>query len=532
MSRNGECFVGELLACSLVGYSICMTLRRLSPALLVMSLSAWLSLGAVAQREHDAPPPAKPAADAAKPADAKPEDVKPDKSVPQTITVHGKTLHYTATVGTIRLSDEKGKPTGDVVFTSFILDHDKGAPDRPVLFALNGGPGASSVYLDLGAVGPKHISFANEGQSASDPATLTDNPGTWLDFTDLVFIDPIGTGFSKSLVDEAESKKLFYGPTPDIQYLSLVIYKWLVKNDRMLDKKYLMGESYGGYRGPRMTHYMQSQLGVAMNGLVLVSPYLNPEFGDGNLSPVPWMITLPAITAAHLENEHKLTDAAMQDVIAYTEGEYALDLIKGPKDKAATDAMIAKVTEMTGLDPQFVRFSGGRLETGAFLREIHREKGEIGSVYDSNVTAPDPFPYSPDQQSNDPILESIVAPTTTAMVDFITRTVGWKTDAQYYALSYEVGRLWDRDGAALRQGAVEDLREAVAADPKLNVLIVHGWNDLSCPFMGSLLTQNELPAKLAGQVAVHEFPGGHMFYTRPENGSSLHEFAEKMVAAH
>jgi len=502
-----------------------MTLRRFSPALLLLSLPVLLSVPAVAQHPHDGPPAADAAKPAEKPADVKPEEVHADKSVEQTITVHGKTLHYTATVGTIRLTDEKGKPTGDVMYTAYTLDHEKGAPDRPVLFAVNGGPGASSVYLNLGAIGPKHIAFANVGDSASDPATLTDNPGTWLDFTDEVFIDPIGTGFSKSLVDEAEAKKLFFSPTPDIQYLSLVIYKWLVKNDRLLDKKYLIGESYGGYRGPRMTHYMQSQLGVAMNGLVLVSPY-------GNLSPIPWMITLPSITAAHLENEHKLTDGAMQDVIAYTEGEYATTLIKGPKDQAATDAMVSKVTEMTGLDPEFVKYSGGRLETGAFLREVHREKGEIGSVYDSNVTLPDPFPYSPDQESNDPILESIIAPTTTAMVDFITRTVGWKTDAQYYALSYDVGRQWDRSGPALREGAVEDLREAVAADPKLNVLIVHGWNDLSCPFMGSLLTQNELPAKLAGQVQVHEFPGGHMFYTRPENGAGLHEFAEKMVETH
>jgi len=517
-----------------------MTFGRVSSALSVMSLSVLLSLGAVAQRPHEGPPTATPAADAGKaaekPADVKALELPADKSVEQTITVHGKTLHYTATVGTIRLTDEKGKPTGDVMYTAYILDHDKGAPnpaqDRPVLFAVNGGPGASSVYLNLGAVGPKHISFGVAGDSASDPATLTDNPGTWLDFADLVFIDPIGTGFSKSLVDEAESKKLFYSPTPDVQYLSLVIYKWLVKNDRLLDKKYLMGESYGGYRGPRMTHYMQSQLGVAMNGLVLVSPYLNPQFGDGNFSPVPWMITLPSITAAHLESEHKLTDEAMQGVIAYTEGEYATTLIKGPKDKAATDAMVAKVTEMTGLDPQFVKYSGGRLETGAFLREVHREKGEIGSVYDSNVTLPDPFPYSPDQESSDPILESIIAPTTTAMVDFITRTVGWKTEAQYYALSYEVSRQWDRSGPTLREGAVEDLREAVAADPKLNVLIVHGWNDLSCPFMGSQLTQNQLPAKLAGQVSVHEFPGGHMFYTRPENGAGLHDFAQKMVEAH
>jgi carboxypeptidase C (cathepsin A) len=281
-----------------------------------------------------------------------------------------------------------------------------------------------------------------------------------------------------------------------------------------------------------MVYEMQSQLGVAMNGLVLVSPYLNPEFGDGNLSPVPWMVTLPAITAAHLEAQGKLTDAAMQQVIAYTEGEYAQALIAGPANKAATDAMIAKVTEMTGLDPMFVRYAGGRLETGAYLREVHRESGEIGSVYDSNVKLPDPFPYAASQESNDPILDSIIAPTTTAMVDFITRTVGWKTDARYNALSYDVNRLWDRQSRDLRAGSVPALRQALAADPKLQVLIVHGWNDLSCAFMGSVLTQNQLPPKLAGQVLIHEFPGGHMFYTRPVNASGMHQLGEAMVNKH
>jgi len=506
-----------------------MTLRRLLSALVLLSVPVFV------QAQHEKPadkPPA--AAGAEKPdtkADAKPEGLPEDKSVAQSITVNGKTIHYTATVGTIRLKDAMGKPTGDVMYTAYVVDREKGEAGRPVLFALNGGPGASSVYLNLGAIGPKHVAFANAGDSPSDPATLTDNPGTLLDIADEVFIDPIGTGFSKSLVDADTTKKLFYSPTPDIEYLSLVIYKWLVKNDRLLDKKYLMGESYGGYRGPRITHYLQSDLGVAMNGLVLVSPYLNPTFGDGNLSPVPWMITLPSITAAHLENQQKLSDESMRGVIAYTEGEYATALIKGPADKADTEAMIAKVTEMTGLDPMFVRYSGGRLETGAYLREVHREKGEIGSVYDSNVTAPDPYPYASQQESNDPILESIIAPTTTAMVDFITRVVGWKTDARYYALSGDVNRQWDRS-KDLREGAVGDLREAIAADPKLNVLIVHGWNDLSCPFMGSVLTQNELPAKLAGQLSVHEFPGGHMFYTRPANQVGLHALAEAMVKSH
>jgi carboxypeptidase C (cathepsin A) len=491
-------------------------------------------LPAVAQRQHDQPPAADGSAAPAKAPATHPDPFPANKSTPQTITVNGHALHYTATVGTITLKsdDATAKPTGEVMYIAYTLDQPKDAPSRPVTFALNGGPGASSVYLNLGAIGPKHVAFANAGDSPSDPATLTDNPGTWLDFTDLVFIDPIGTGFSRSLVDEAETKKLFYAPTPDIEYLSLVIYQWLVQNDRLLDKKYLVGESYGGYRGPRVTHYLQSQLGVAMNGVVLVSPYLNPTFGDGNLSPIPWMITLPSITAANLERQNKLTPEAMQQVIAYTRGDYAAALLKGRSDPAATQQMIEHVTEMTGLDPNFVKYSGGRLETSAYLREVHRAQGLIGSVYDSNVTSPDPFPYSPYQESNDPLLESIIAPTTTAMVDFITHTVGWKTDARYNALSEEVNRQWDRQ-SGLRLGAVADLREAVAADPKLRVLIVHGWNDLSCAFMGSVLSVDQMP--LMGdpnRVSVHEFPGGHMFYTRPVNQSGLHQLAEQMVATH
>jgi carboxypeptidase C (cathepsin A) len=527
-----------------------MILRRLSALFLLSVLPAFAQSG---------DKPATPVADAAgasaapKPAEPMKNPLPADKSVPQTITVDGKTIHYTATVGTITLKRNDDKATGVVMYTAYTVDDQKSnqkgeakgetkgetknetksSTHRPVTFALNGGPGASSVYLNLGAIGPKHIAFANEGDSPSDPATLTDNPGTWLGFTDMVFIDPIGTGFSRSLVDEPETKKLFYSATPDIEYLSLVIYKWLVQNDRLLDKKYLVGESYGGYRGPRITHYLQSRLGVAMNGLVLVSPYLNPETGDGNLSPIPWMTTLPSIAAAHLEAEGKLTPDAMQQVMAYTRGDYAAALLKGRSDTAATDAMIAKVTELTGLDPKYVKFAGGRLDIGAYLREVHRTKGLLGSVYDSNVTAPDPFPYAPTQESGDPILESIIAPTTTAMVDFITRTVGWKNDARYEALSYEVNKQWDRTSTDLRKGAVGDLREAVAADPKLRVLIVHGWNDLSCPFMGSVLTVDQMPVMGdANRVQVQEFPGGHMFYTRPANQGQLHKQAEEMVKTH
>jgi carboxypeptidase C (cathepsin A) len=476
------------------------------------------------------PPPAN-----AKPAD-KPADDKAalpplpaEAHTQQAIMLDGKTLKYTVTVGALPVRDKEGKVAGQVVTTAYTVEGE----NRPVTFALNGGPGASSVYLNFGAIGPKHLQAGNEGDSPSDPTSLIDNPGTWLDFTDLVFIDPIGTGFSRSEVPEDQAKKLFYSTQPDIQYLSRVIYDWLVKNDRLSSRKYLVGESYGGFRGPRVTYFLQSQLGVALNGVVLVSPYLNPTVDDnGDLSPLPWMMTLPSITAAHLEREKKLTPEAMADVIKYTEGEYATTLLKGRADPDATKAMIQHVTELTGLDPAFVKYSGGRLETGAYLREVFREEGKLGSVYDSNVTSFDPFPFSPEQRASDPILASIVAPLTTAMVDFVTRTVGWKIDARYNALSYDVNRLWDRDDD-LRAGSATQLRQSVAADPKLRVLIVHGWNDLSCPFMGSVLTVDQMP--LMGdpaRVAVKEFPGGHMFYTRMSSRMDLRKTVMDMYGKH
>jgi len=492
-------------------------------------LLAFGSSPASAQETKPAAPPATADAkdkDKDKPAEtALPADVH----VAQTIQLDGKPLHYTATVGTLPINDN-GKKIGEVVYTAYTME----GPDRPVTFALNGGPGAASVFLNFGAIGPKHLEFGGEGESPSDPAKLTDNPGTWLDFTDLVFIDPIGTGYSRSLVPPDETKKQFYSTDNDIHYLSRIIYDWLVKNGRLISRKYLVGESYGGYRGPRITHYLQSQIGVAMNGVVLVSPYLNPAADEnGDMSPIPWMLTLPSISAAHLEREHKLTPEAMAAVIAYTRGEYATDLLKGRSDPQATPRIVKRVTEMTGLEEEFVRRSGGRLDTGAYLREVFRESGKIGSVYDSNVTGFDPFPFAPEQRTNDPMLESIIAPTTTAMVNFVTQVAGWKTDARYNTLSYEVNSAWDHNSASLRTGAVPDLRQAVATDPKLRVIIVHGWNDLSCPFMGSVLTVEQMPVMGdAARVAVHEYPGGHMFYSRPGSQADLRKDVQAMFAKH
>jgi carboxypeptidase C (cathepsin A) len=270
-----------------------------------------------------------------------------------------------------------------------------------------------------------------------------------------------------------------------------------------------------------------------MSGMVLISPYLDPaDSGDGDTSPLPWMLTLPSIAAANLERQHKLTAAAMASIIAYTRGDYVTDLLKGHSDPQANERIVQRVTELTGLDPVFVRRSGGRLETQAYLREVYRSEGKLGSRYDSNVSAWDPFPFSPNQRTNDPILDGIIAPTTSAMVDFITRTVGWKYDGRYNALSYEVNKLWD-EGEEGRKGSVEDLRKSVALDPKLQVLIAHGWSDLSCPFMASVLLVDQMPVMGApDRVRVREYPGGHMFYSRPDSGAALRRDAMAVYQAH
>ena len=470
--------------------------------------------------------------DGDKPAADKAFDLPPfpaDKTVRQQAVIAGKPLAYDVTVGSIPVMDEHGKKIGEVMFTAYTVPN-RGAAGRPVTFGFNGGPGASSAFLNLGAIGPKRIQFGAQGDTPSDPAVARDNPNSWLDFTDLVFIDPVGTGFSRSLEDEAGTKRDFYTAKTDIEYLSRVVFDWLTKNGRQTSPKFLIGESYGGYRVPRLAYYLQSQLGVGLTGITMVSPYLNPQAIDDDenaLSPLPYMVSLPSMTAANLERQGKLTGpAALADVENYDRGEFATDLFRGRSDPQAITRLTQKVSGYTGLDPALVQRSEGRVSVRTFLREVHRNEAKIGSVYDSNVTAYDPFPAASEQRSNDPILDSIMAPTTGAAVDLITNQVGWKIQARYNLLSYDVNRLWNRDNS---DAPVADLRRAIAADPKMGVIIAHGMDDLSCPYFASRLIIDQMPAfGKAKPVNLELYPGGHMFYSRPASAAQFRKDAMAM----
>ncbi len=490
-----------------------------------LALAPWTVAAAA-----DAKPAAADAGAAEKKSDIDLPPLPADKTIKQSVKVGGRSVSYEATVGVIPVRNAKGKKIAEVVYTSYTVPGND--PHRPVTFAFNGGPGASSVYLNMGAIGPKRIQFGVDGDAPSDAAITQDNPNTWLDMSDLVFIDPVGTGFSRSLEDEDTTKKDFYSTEADIKYLSRVVYDWLVKHGRLRAPKYVMGESYGGYRAPRIAYALQTQMGVGVNGLVMVSPYLDPAaIGDGDaLSPLPWMINLPSMTAAHLESQGRLTPAAMSDVENYVRTQYVTDFLAGRSDPGAISRMVQKVSAYTGLDPSVVAKLDGRVDIGTFLREAHRNDKKIGSVYDSNVTAFDPFPGSAERQSGDPILEALLAPTTSAMVDFVTREVGWKTDAHYEALSYAVNKAWDRGDA--NDKPVADLRKAIGNDPHMKALIVHGYNDLSCPFYTSQLILNQMPSFGQTQrVKLSVYPGGHMFYSRPASAASFKADAAAMYNA-
>ena len=506
--------------------------HRFKAAVLATALFA-ASLGQAALAPTALADDPKPDAAAAKKPD-KP-DLPPfpaDASIRQTTVVGGKTLSYTATVGSLPVRDGDGKKIAEVVFTAYTLDGPRD-PRRPVTFAFNGGPGASSVYLNMGAIGPKRIQFGAVGDSASDPVILRDNPGTWLDFTDLVFIDPVGTGFSRSLLKQEETDKSFFTIDTDIKYLSRIVYDWLQKNGRMASPKFVVGESYGGYRAPALAHALQTEMGVGVSGVVMVSPALDGRnAADPDTSPLSWVVTLPSMAAANYERQGKALNAAqMAEVENYARTDFVVDLMRGRGDPQAVDRLVKRVAAYTGLNETDVRHMGGRIDSRAFLRDLYRDEGRIGSWYDSNVTAYDPFPWSPEQRTGDPILQGILAPATSAMVDFVTRQVGWKIEAHYEPLNNAVNEHWEKHWFTSIESA-SDLRQALAIDPKMRALIVHGYDDLSCPYFGSELVVSQIPAMGdPGRLQVKVYPGGHMFYSRPDSQAALRRDVMALYAA-
>jgi carboxypeptidase C (cathepsin A) len=448
-----------------------------------------------------------------------------DSTTDQTVDLGGRTLRFKATAGSIPLNNaDDGSLLAEVAYVAYMMPGDA---HRPVTFVFNGGPGAASAYLNIGAIGPWRLPL--DQVAVSTPPVLQANAETWLDFTDLVFIDPPGTGYSRIAVSGDEGRRQFWSVDGDADALAVFIRKWVEQTGRQQSVKFIAGESYGGFRAPKVAHKLQDQ-GIGIRGLVMISPVLDfGLFGQERHAPMAWVSHLPSMAAAALDATGQYNREALRDVERYAAGDYLLDLLKGERDPAAVARISTKVAALTGLDPALVKRLAGRVDTGTFQRELHHDQGRIGSAYDPNVTAFDPYPTSRESHFSDPVLDDTRAPLTAAMTDLYQRVLNWRVDRPYELLNREVSSHWTWGRGRGSPEVVDDLRNGLAADPQVRVLVAHGANDLVTPYFGTQLVLDQLPVYGSpDRVKLAVYAGGHMFYNRDASRKGLRDDAAAM----
>jgi carboxypeptidase C (cathepsin A) len=434
----------------------------------------------------------------------------------------------TAVAGSLTLTDPQGAPQADIGYVSYTLD---GAEprSRPVTFAVNGGPGASSAYLHLLALGPWRLPLDGPTISPSGAPLLVPNAETWLDFTDLVFIDPPGTGYSRVIGGDPVRER-FQSVEGDIEGLAAFVTRWLKEKNRLTSPKFFTGESYGGFRGPLLAQKLQEDQGIGLSGLVLVSPVL--DFGwFSQPAHAPWIhvTRLPSMTAAALEERGPVTRDALREAESYAATEYLVDLMRGLQDKAAVERVSARVANLTGLEPGLVRRLAGRIDMGTFQREFRRASRRVVSSYDTGVAGYDPNPTDNTSRFEDPALTAMNAPLTTAILHHLTQTLNYRPEGRYSLLNGSVNGGWRWGRGRGQPEAVSEMRQALALDSKLRILITHGFTDLVTPYFTSQLLLNQLPDLGPEPRAVLQvYGGGHMFYTRDGSRRAFRDDAQRL----
>ena len=506
--------------------------RRLALGIVLFFGFGAAVLAARADEAAPQTPPPQNAASEHAPAGATtpPHPLPPPVTTSHVVDLPERSLHFSATAGAIHLSDaQSGEPQADVAYVAFVLNGADPAK-RPVSFAVNGGPGAASAWLDLGAMGPWRLDLGPPPYSPSMPPVAVDNADTWLDFTDLVFIDPPGTGYSRVLAKGDGARRHFYSVGGDIEALAVVIRKWLDANKRRESPKFIVGESYGGFRAPKLARRLQDAEGVGVAGLILVSPVIDFGWMDGGNNPLIYVARLPSQAAAAQDITAANAQKQLADVEDYAAGPYLADLLRGERDAAALSRIAENVARFTGLDPAFVRRLGGRIDPASFSRERLRATGKVYSLYDAEVSAFDPAPHAAASEHADPVLDVVKTPLAGAMADLTANRLGWPVEARYEILNEAVSRQWDFDGGRSKAEALGDLKQALAIDPHLRVLVAHGLTDQVTPYFASKLLIDQIPLMgHSGRVTLKLYDGGHMLYLRDGSRAALREDARKLI---
>lgn len=427
------------------------------------------------------------------------------------VTAHaaeGDIPAYTATAGTLTLRDQNGERLASIFYTAYVAKD--GPPGRPVTFAFNGGPGASSAYLHLGLVGPRVAEFPTQADGAG--ARLRSNPDTWLRFTDLVLIDPVGTGWSRAA--KAESAKDFWNVRTDAQVLAKTIALYVAKNQRGAAPKYLLGESYGGFRAAKVARTLQQEQGLVVSGIVMVSPFLDGALHSGTRFALGAALQLPALAAAELDRRSRFTPEALAEAERFAMTEYLITLAGPPPQGEKAETFYRRVAALTGIPVEVVARGRGFVRSN-YVK--HAQPSAVVSPYDASFAAPDPFPESSDADGGDPILDGFLQALGGLFVTYARDTLGYKTDITFELLNREVSGKWDWGGGRPQANATRDLRELLALNAGFRVLIAHGRSDVVTPYGISRYIIDHLPPiGTPDRVQLETYKGGHMFYLLPE----------------
>ena len=467
-------------------------------------------------------------------ADDKPQTRLPPRAVTHhTIVLNDRRIDYDAIAEALPLTDRKGTQTAEIFTVSYLATAATAVP-RPVSFVFNGGPGAASVFLNMGALGPKVMETPASGAAPSSPVHIIDNASSWLPFTDLVFIDPVGTGYSRGEGSEKNPDQPFWDVEDDLTSLDAVIRLWLTRHQRWDSPIYLVGESYGGFRAAAMAERLPHDVDVTVSGLVLISPALDMSIlhpSERDVLASAFYLPTYAATAAALGVTPPGADLVTVERFALSD--YLVGLAALPGRPSPGDTFIARVAALVGLPAEFVGRHRGRVSNHGFAREILRPQGETVSLYDGTIARP----AASDQHGDagDPLLQPVAADLGSAFNAYVSEALGFHTDRPYEVLSGDVVRHWDWHGER-QEGpgpALRALEAALLSRPATKVLVVNGRYDLVTPYFSSrwFIDQLQIPTAVRAQIQVRVYPGGHMVYLRPAARAALAEDAARLYGA-
>jgi carboxypeptidase C (cathepsin A) len=501
-----------------------------STALFTLALFLMALPGASFAQEKDA----KDTKDA-KPAEASSAPAKEESSVTEhTIKIGGQTIPYKATAQTILLKDDKGEPTALLYSTSYTRTDVKDLSQRPIAFLFNGGPGSASLWLHMGSLGPRRVITVNADTTPPAPYKLTDNAECLLDKADLVFLDPIGTGFSHA-AGKAQDKD-FWGVDQDVKSIAQFITTYVSRNNRWNSPKFLIGESYGTFRSAALAGYLQEHDDLYLNGIVLISSVL--DLGTISFNPgqdLPYVLYLPSYAATAwyhkvLKDRPDNLTPFLDEARRFAQGEYSLALMKGANlSPAEKSAVAAKLARFTGLSEDYLVKADLRVNLPQFMKELQRSRGLTTGRLDSRFSGPS-YDQLGEYAEYDPQSSAISGAFVATFNTYVREELKFGMDKSYKPASETANRAWDWKhqtgenfgfpGAPNTEG---DLIQAMITNPRLQIEVENGIYDLATPFFGTEFTMDHLglSAKLRANIHLQYYDAGHMMYIREEDLSKL-----------